>query len=199
MKNMRDRYLITYQSRCWNSKYTRVSSATQDTSLSIRKPNSPVAIFTTIIPHPHAIIPNAVGYILLIVDSSWPQFILSCSILIFCLVSFCWFVYKYSTRRSLSKMTSWSVGGSTGVYVWLSNYHTQPKKKQDSWCQRYMCNEKGSAAVCTPLHSDRGEHTFIFQTEAVCIAAWMGLWGEECCQGLQTYRVAIAKVLLCSV
>lgn len=35
----------------------------------------------------------------------WPQFILSGFIFIFCLVSFCWFVYKYSMRRSLSKMT----------------------------------------------------------------------------------------------
>lgn len=49
----------------------------------------------------------------------WPQFILSCFIFIFCLVSFCWFVYKYSARRSLSKTTRRSVGSSRRVYLWL--------------------------------------------------------------------------------
>lgn len=48
-----------------------------------------VTILKTIIPYTHAIKPNAMGYIILIVPSCDPNLVPSCFISIFCSATFC--------------------------------------------------------------------------------------------------------------
>lgn len=73
MNNMNDKYLIMYQLHYCHSKYTPDSPELKDTAFLTWKQYSAAAIFISIIPYPHAIILNALGYILLIVDSSDPN------------------------------------------------------------------------------------------------------------------------------
>lgn len=71
---MNDKYLVTYQLHHCYSKHTPDSLRTERHRAHVEKPHSSDAvIFLTIIPRPHAIISNALGYILLIVDSSDPN------------------------------------------------------------------------------------------------------------------------------
>lgn len=85
MSNTNDKYLIMYQLHHRDSKHTSGSRESR----------------TAILHHDYS--PSTRNYIkctgLYLTNCwfFWPQFILSCFISIFCLVSFCWFVYKYST------------------------------------------------------------------------------------------------------
>lgn len=74
----------------------------------------------------------------------WPQFILSCFIFIFCLVSFCWFIYKYLTDGALSKMSG--VLGAADGFTCGSVITTRRQRRGRTVMPAYECNEEGSGA-----------------------------------------------------
>ena len=178
MNNMNDKYLIMYQLHHCHSKYTPDSAKLKDVwalqyhgrfhhnySPSTRNHIKCAGLYLT----------NCWFF--------WPQFILSCFILIFCLVSFCWFLYKYSRQRSLSEMTRWRGGSSWRVYLWLSNYHTEPKEKQDSGANGPSAMRR--AAVYTHhytqtegkyIHlSDRGRLWWSLQVAILIYFTWINV------------------------